>query len=310
MRIEQLIAFEKVVRCGSFTKAANELYTTQPSVSKMIDSLESELEQRLVLRTSHGIELTPSGRRIYSDVKVILRMVTSWQEISIDCISNQHQGVHIQSTTTMCDFLSANFIDYLLDAEPCIDVFLHESRKSELIHEMWELGVRIGVLPLRDLNLSDVSRMLEQVQKNGWESYTLFQDPLRLFVSTKSPLAEKDIITIKDLENITLGTYTDAQDDNWLLFSRYFNGNANCRRHSKENILQAVAEDRCTAIFPLFTSQPDYLLKTKKICPVIIEDLDLGYVNFSLIHHPSKSLLESEQIVINHLKVYFAQLNH
>ena len=43
MRIEQLIAFDKVVQHSSFTKAANELYTTQPSVSKMIDALEDEL---------------------------------------------------------------------------------------------------------------------------------------------------------------------------------------------------------------------------------------------------------------------------
>ena len=41
MRIEQLIAFDKVVQHSSFTKAANELYTTQPSVSKMIDALRT-----------------------------------------------------------------------------------------------------------------------------------------------------------------------------------------------------------------------------------------------------------------------------
>ena len=50
MRIEQLIAFDKVVQHSSFTKAANELYTTQPSVSKMIDALEDELVPQLVLQ--------------------------------------------------------------------------------------------------------------------------------------------------------------------------------------------------------------------------------------------------------------------
>ena len=55
MRIEQLIAFDKVVQHSSFTKAANELYTTQPSVSKMIDALEDELGHPLLRRTSRGI---------------------------------------------------------------------------------------------------------------------------------------------------------------------------------------------------------------------------------------------------------------
>ena len=80
MRIEQLTAFEKVVQHSSFTKAASELYTTQPSVSKMIDALEDELGHQLLRRTSRGIELTPYGKRVYGDVKIILRMVTSWQD--------------------------------------------------------------------------------------------------------------------------------------------------------------------------------------------------------------------------------------
>ena len=46
MRIEQLIAFDKVVQHSSFTKAANELYTTQPSVSKMIDRTEERHEAK------------------------------------------------------------------------------------------------------------------------------------------------------------------------------------------------------------------------------------------------------------------------
>lgn len=79
MRIEQLIAFDKVVQHSSFTKAANELYTTQPSVSKMIDALEDELGHQLLRRTSRGIELTAYGKWVYGDVKIILQMVNGWQ---------------------------------------------------------------------------------------------------------------------------------------------------------------------------------------------------------------------------------------
>lgn len=59
MRIEQLIAFDKVVQHSSFTKAANELYTTQPSVSKMIDALEDELGHQLLRRTSRASSSPP-----------------------------------------------------------------------------------------------------------------------------------------------------------------------------------------------------------------------------------------------------------
>ena len=101
MRIEQLIAFDKVVQHSSFTKAANELYTTQPSVSKMIDALEDELGHQL-LRTSRGIELTAYGKWVYGDVKIILQMVNGWQESTP--LEEVPREVHIQSTTTMCIF--------------------------------------------------------------------------------------------------------------------------------------------------------------------------------------------------------------
>ena len=105
MRIEQLIAFDKVVQHSSFTKAANELYTTQPSVSKMIDALEDELGHQLLRRTSRGIELTAYGKWVYGDVKIILQMVNGWQESTP--LEEVPREVHIQSTTTMCNFLSA-----------------------------------------------------------------------------------------------------------------------------------------------------------------------------------------------------------
>lgn len=147
MRIEQLIAFDKVVQHSSFTKAANELYTTQPSVSKMIDALEDELGHQLLRRTSRGIELTAYGKWVYGDVKIILQMVNGWQESTP--LEEVPREVHIQSTTTMCNFLSAGFIPCLKDRHPDINLLLHECRRSEIIHKMEENGVHIGLLPIR-----------------------------------------------------------------------------------------------------------------------------------------------------------------
>ena len=102
MRIEQLIAFDKVVQHISNATAATEIYTTQPSVSKMIDALEDELGHQLLRRTSRGIELTAYGKWVYGDVKIILQMVNGWQESTP--LEEVPREVHIQSTTTMCIF--------------------------------------------------------------------------------------------------------------------------------------------------------------------------------------------------------------
>src|SRR6476646_161814 len=63
MRVEaRLRAFASSARCGSLSRAAEELYISQPAVSKHLASLEAELGQRLVTRGRNGAALTPAGQ--------------------------------------------------------------------------------------------------------------------------------------------------------------------------------------------------------------------------------------------------------
>ena len=65
MDFKQLRSFVAVADCGSFTQAAAQLYTSQPTVSAHIRQLEEELQQRLFLRTTKSLSITPHGRELY-----------------------------------------------------------------------------------------------------------------------------------------------------------------------------------------------------------------------------------------------------
>lgn len=58
--------FYYVAMTGSFSKAAEELYISQPSVSYNIKCLEQNLNCKLFIRKQRGIELTEDGRSVYS----------------------------------------------------------------------------------------------------------------------------------------------------------------------------------------------------------------------------------------------------
>ncbi len=70
MALNHLVAFESAVDNGSFTKAAERMGTTQPSVSRHIASLENLLEVPLFTRLHHRVELTDAGRELYDAVKL------------------------------------------------------------------------------------------------------------------------------------------------------------------------------------------------------------------------------------------------
>ena len=65
----QLKTFVTVADCGSFNKAAEELYISPPSVMKQLNALEKHLDLKLLDRTNQGIRLTAAGRVIYRYAK-------------------------------------------------------------------------------------------------------------------------------------------------------------------------------------------------------------------------------------------------
>ncbi len=58
----RLRAFAAIARTGSFSRAAESLYISQPAVSKHLASLEAELGEQLVVRSRGGASLTPTGQ--------------------------------------------------------------------------------------------------------------------------------------------------------------------------------------------------------------------------------------------------------
>jgi len=64
-----LFVFEAVARLSNFKQAAAELNVTQPSISHAIKELEESLDVKLFMRTNRGVEMTQSGRELYSHVR-------------------------------------------------------------------------------------------------------------------------------------------------------------------------------------------------------------------------------------------------
>ncbi len=82
MEFKQLESFVAVVKYSSFTKAAQHLYISQPTISSHIQSLEEELKSQLIIRTTKSIEITPRGLELYECACSILskrdNLIKSW----------------------------------------------------------------------------------------------------------------------------------------------------------------------------------------------------------------------------------------
>ena len=70
----QLDAFIKTADLGSFSKAADAMYISSPSIIQQVNLLEESCGFKLFIRSNHGVKLTPAGRSLYEDAKTIIRL--------------------------------------------------------------------------------------------------------------------------------------------------------------------------------------------------------------------------------------------
>ena len=80
MNLKQLEAFVHVAEGGSFSKAAKELFLTQPTVSAHISSLEKELNVRLFIRNTKEVNLSDDGRELYKYAKQMIDLQKKIEE--------------------------------------------------------------------------------------------------------------------------------------------------------------------------------------------------------------------------------------
>jgi LysR family nitrogen assimilation transcriptional regulator len=75
MDVRQLKYFQRIVACGSISRAAAELRVAQPALSQHVANLESELGVRLLIRSKRGVQPTESGQRLLEHARTIVAQV-------------------------------------------------------------------------------------------------------------------------------------------------------------------------------------------------------------------------------------------
>ena len=97
MTLLQLKYISTVAKCGSFSKAAQVLYVSQPGISKMVCALEEELGITIFVRSAAGITLTAEGRELLNMGE---RLLTDAEHISqhfSQDLSKTHETLSVSS---------------------------------------------------------------------------------------------------------------------------------------------------------------------------------------------------------------------
>jgi len=155
--INAMVIFAKVVQAGGFTAAGNALGLPKSNISRHVSKLESELNVRLLERSTRRIHLTEIGEIYFRHCQRVIEEVEH-AELSVNQMLEGPRGLLriSASVTSGQQLLSPVLSEYLLQY-PEVQLQLELSnRRIDLIEEGFDLAIRIG--PLADSRL--VSRYL------------------------------------------------------------------------------------------------------------------------------------------------------
>jgi DNA-binding transcriptional LysR family regulator len=148
--MDRLLAMEmfvRVVETGSFSKAALEFHTTQPTVTKQVAATEARLKVRLLNRNTRGVSLTEPGALYYEKCKNIVREAEEAESI-VQLRQNQAQGLLRVGTSVAFGrrVVVPLALEYMR-RHPQVELDLSfEDRYVDLIAQGIDVAIRMGKL--------------------------------------------------------------------------------------------------------------------------------------------------------------------
>jgi DNA-binding transcriptional LysR family regulator len=146
-RLQAMEMFVRVVETGSFSRAAREFATTQPTVTRQVAATEERLKARLLNRNTRGVSLTEAGALYYEKCKEIVRAAEEADNV-VRMRQSQAQGLlRIGSSVAFGRRVIVPLALDFMRAHPQLQVDLSfEDRYTDLVAQGIDVAVRLGKL--------------------------------------------------------------------------------------------------------------------------------------------------------------------
>lgn len=194
MELKQLQYFVTSVDLGSFKKAADALYTTQPHVSKTIKALEDELGLTLFARHPAGVTITEAGKQVYTYANDILLKCGQIAQVESvgDC-----EPLHVAAAPSgyLAD-LTARFCR----GRQALDLRYHEGSMEDILQRLHRHEANLGLVTLTRRKLAGFGQIID---KKRLTLEVLREDTPCLFVGSDHPLRQAGSVDVTTLRTLS-----------------------------------------------------------------------------------------------------------
>ena len=212
MTLQQLNYIITISEMGSFNKAADRLYVSQPSLTSAVKELEKEIGVMLFNRSGRGVTLTAEGMRFLP----YARQVYSQYETLLDAYSQQgRRRQKFAVSTQHYSFAVKAFVEMTREFDVAEYEFaIRETRTRDVIDDVASSRSEIGILYLNDFNRR---AMLKLFSAGGVQFTPLIQCGAYVYLWKGHPLAERESISFADLAPYPCLSFEQGDGGNFYL---------------------------------------------------------------------------------------------
>ena len=212
MTLTQLRYLLTIVKTGSFNKAAEQLYVSQPSLTNAVKELEKELGITLFYRSGRGVTLTGDGTEFLLYAK---QLYGQYENIMEKYGRNGSHRKKFGVSTQHYSFAVKAFVDMAKQFDMSQYEFaIRETRTPEVISDVSTMKSEIGVLYLCDFNRKFMEKLLKSA---GLEFHPLINCQAYVYLWKGHPLAGESSICFEQLKDYPCLAFEQGDDSAFYL---------------------------------------------------------------------------------------------
>jgi DNA-binding transcriptional LysR family regulator len=138
--------FYTVANAGNISKAAKELYISQPAISKSIQKLEESLGCKLFSRSSRGVLLTEEGSLLYGHVREAFESLSAGEDKLKRALSLGVGHIQIGVSSTLCKHILLPYLKEYIRRNPHVSISIQCESTNEILRLLDEHKIDIGLI--------------------------------------------------------------------------------------------------------------------------------------------------------------------
>ena len=208
--------FYTVANTGNISKAAKELYISQPAISKSIQKLEESVGCKLFSRSSRGVVLTDEGKLLYEHVSEAFETLTMGEEKLKRSIELGVGHLEIGVSSTLCKYLLLPYLKEFIRQNPHISISISCQSTNDTLKLLEDNKIDIGLIGKPE-NLKNIHfDFLEEIE----DIFVAAKDYLRNLKARgiqKDHILQSSTLMLLDKNNMTRQYIDDYLQENQII---------------------------------------------------------------------------------------------